>query len=645
MRAAGAVAKADYIGKMMNRTRKMGLPKDIWTRSFMLPMLGGFLWLFAIIVLVLWNGLGALTRPTEHEEGPLDEPEEGLNTLRCIGQAFGFARVDTACAGTAYGLAGWGVIASLASFWWNPIMRRRNIDRTVGLGEFYKLQIILLSARAGAWYMLGGEDQNGLDASVVRLVHATMLGMNIGVPILAYNTARIAKNPRISFQDNYEPLNDHDQSSISRGSKPSQAPNVRYQTTSMPAEVAFPFSKVHASHSSKPLPLSEHLYEDDLDETDAMDIDTPPPKHNFRPISNRNTGKTALPEPSPFYGKIPPAPISQEHRLRNPPNRPAFQKTSSETQEKFFQSMKGSSPQLLKDGPNSPIDFHMQAPKLITTLDRQETGLEGWFSSNVFSLADADAVEHEPPATGSSSARTLRISSGQYHQSIPIVLLLLCAITWYQGPTLLSRSPIPYYTAISLGALVAGTRLANIILGPMINGSDILLCIVELCGAAALAHQIHQATPSALDINETLGSFPLLFFGFMIIQECLVLITKYQTSRLPSIQDPQKATPATNPNPPTTREKKTLPLDNITPFQQQSKQQPIKPSTARIQPPTNYFSATQSPGSSGLAGLSLSLGDTNPANRMTSTSTSTAAQRTTRVLRGRVPKPWEVGGL
>lgn len=632
MRAAGDVAKADYIGKMMDRTRRIGLPKDIWTRIFILNMLGMFLWFFTMGVLVLWNGFGALTRRTEHEEGFLDDAEE-INMLQCIGQAFGFTRVDAACARTVYSLAGWGVIASLASFWWNPILQRRNIDRTVGLGEFYKLQVILLSARIGVWYMLGNQEQHNFDPSIVRAVHATMLGMNIGVPILAYNTARIAKPPRISFQDNYQPLSDHVQSNIQRFPNSSPLSVSHSRTIDMSENRAFPFSKVNASQSSKPQLPPESQLDDDLDEFDAMDIDTPPPKHNFRPTSNR-MHKTVSQKPSPFYGKVPPAPISQEHRLRNPPNKPTFQKTSSERQERFFQSMTESPSQITNAHPDPPIDFHMQAPRLITAQDRQETGLEGWFSSKVFSLGDSGVVGDDLLAVRLPSATTLRTSGGQYSQCLPIALLLLAIGTWYQVPTLISRSLVPYYAAISLGAVVAGTRLANMILGPIINGSDVLLCIVELCGAAALAYQIQQAVLSGFSIAEALGSFPLLFFGFMILQECVILLTRYKASQMRSSQQGEAAISGANPLP-STREKEHLPLDKGTPLFQQ-----YTPTTSRIQASTNSFT-TQSPNSTGLAGLSLSLGDSSSQSKATIKST----QQTTRVLRGRVPKPWEVGGV
>lgn len=43
--------------------------------------------------------------------------------------------------------------------------------------------------------------------------------------------------------------------------------------------------------------------------------------------------------PSPFYGKLPAAPISPAHRLRNPPNRPRLEVPSAQRKENFFKNM------------------------------------------------------------------------------------------------------------------------------------------------------------------------------------------------------------------------------------------------------------------------------------------------------------------
>ena len=60
-------------------------------------------------------------------------------------------------------------------------MRRRWIDRAVGLNEYYKLQVIMALARLSGWYFLGKENHMDLEPQAVRAIHAIMLAFNIMV--------------------------------------------------------------------------------------------------------------------------------------------------------------------------------------------------------------------------------------------------------------------------------------------------------------------------------------------------------------------------------------------------------------------------------------------------------------------------------
>ncbi|KAG4029649.1 hypothetical protein MFRU_015g01830 [Monilinia fructicola] len=66
--------------------------------------------------------------------------------------------------------------------------------------------------------------------------------------------------------------------------------------------------------------------------------------------------------PSPFYGKLPAAPISPAHRLRNPPNRPRLDVPSAQRKENFFNSMT-QKPAFGKGDPNHR-EIHIADPKL-----------------------------------------------------------------------------------------------------------------------------------------------------------------------------------------------------------------------------------------------------------------------------------------
>ena len=645
IRAAGTFAKADYLRRVMEKTRTIGLTNNTWTSVSILRATGGLLWFFAAGILVLWNGFGALADLQTNQNDLIDGQRE-LNVFQCMGEAGALGHIHSACAIGVYHYAGWGVAASLASSWWNPIMRRRIIDRTTGLKEFYKLQAILVVARCGTWYLLGKGDQRGLDAALIRMIHATMLAMNIGVSLLAYCTPRIAKTPLINFHDDHEPLVTGKEAQTKH--VPTSLPlSTDTQVITTSASVSFPFNKANTS------PIKERYHQEiidtdeDLDLNDAMDIDSPQPKHNFRPVSSR-TPKTVSQEPSPFYGKLPPAPVSQEHRLRNPPNKPSFQKTSSERQDKFFQSMVQPRSDTGNGKLDSSTEFRLQEPKLVIKQDKQETGLENWFSSNVFSLGDSKIIPLQDQATSNDQdTAKLELTPG-LHSLFPIVLLLTAIAFWTAAPMFSPWSSYLYQCATFLGAAITTGRFITVVSNQVVNGSDVLLCVAELFGAVILAYQTRQAILVQLDIDEALGAFPTVYFAFMVIQECIIIVTAYRrgnenSATHNSIPKHQTSSPSlVKSSQP--REKKLLPLKESTALYQSqpniSMDQRInsmdKKSKNRVNGSIEHLTKSTALGTLNLDSYSSLSGN----NILAPTS-----KRTSRTLQARSPKPWEVGGI
>ena len=68
---------------------------------------------------------------------------------------------------------------------------------------------------------------------------------------------------------------------------------------------------------------------------------TPSQETNFRPTDIYRSMDSAVQQreriqESPFYGRLPPNIVSQNHRLRNPPNQPTFRIASSKQKQAFF---------------------------------------------------------------------------------------------------------------------------------------------------------------------------------------------------------------------------------------------------------------------------------------------------------------------
>lgn len=93
-------------------------------------------------------------------------------------------------------------------------------------------------------------------------------------------------------------------------------------------------------------------------------------------------------ENSPFRGKLPPAPISPAHYLRNPPRQPIFKKTPLSQQQDFWQQMK------LKSAVQTDVSGNPIGQPILMREDRQELALHdsGWRLPGDF-LQDPDVSE------------------------------------------------------------------------------------------------------------------------------------------------------------------------------------------------------------------------------------------------------------
>ena len=134
---------------------------------------------------------------------------------------------------------------------------------------------------------------------------------------------------------------------------------------------------------------------------------------------------------SPFRGRLPPAPMSMERRLRNPPTQVQFKKTPLSKQQDFMRQMRdgiGAGKAFRKDegeqekvkfpDPRSFVDDEDFSPvktRTRGTLElrnggwnlpgdgQQETGLEDLFAGKTFRIADEPAIKHGGIQRGSSS--------------------------------------------------------------------------------------------------------------------------------------------------------------------------------------------------------------------------------------------------
>ena len=174
IKLSGYMAKTDHLRRMRENTKNaMVQMKRSWQRTSLLTLAGSTVWFLSILIHVVCHGLGALSQ----EDNSLSAKSVAFK--RCIVKAYQHHKVDGGCGRRLHSITGWALALSLLTIWWNPVMRRRWIDRAVGLKEFYKLQLVIAFARFVVWYTLGRANHLELELNAVKAIHLGMLVLNI----------------------------------------------------------------------------------------------------------------------------------------------------------------------------------------------------------------------------------------------------------------------------------------------------------------------------------------------------------------------------------------------------------------------------------------------------------------------------------
>lgn len=157
-------------------------------------------------------------------------------------------------------------------------------------------------------------------------------------------------------------------------------------------------------------------------------------------------------QPSPFYGRLPEAPITPAHRLRNPPNQPRLRVSSQEVKENFFNNItrRGSSPTADSPGESSKREMNLAQQRFFPPAPPSEAGnvLADLLTS--FSLS---APEDTPAITAQRSTRTRHMWQG--------LVLLLGLFFWNHSASLEEGKAVMLTVMICCLALGVRTLLDN----------------------------------------------------------------------------------------------------------------------------------------------------------------------------------------
>jgi hypothetical protein len=282
-------------------------------------------------------------------------------------------------------------------------------------------------------------------------------------------------------------------------------------------------------------------------------MDWTPSQAPLPPASKYRIPVPTIPQPSPFYGHLPPAPISQAHRLRNPPNQPTFRKASATQKQSFFnRRLTRLEPDNVSEASSDCFDSPVKsinksefaspefaAPRFFPQSDHEkDTGLESIFSK-AFSIAEEP---HELRV-----ARELKQKSAheQTHeflvprcQGISFFALAVSFVAWVLAPTKPHLALRIRHVCLGAAAIVATRGLLGTIQRDKIywRWSDMFIYGFEL-GLATFLGGI--AKLPARDVNtDEISIVGIIFLGTMTLQELWIWISK--SRHLPSVsQDPK----------------------------------------------------------------------------------------------------------
>jgi hypothetical protein len=233
------------------------------------------------------------------------------------------------------------------------------------------------------------------------------------------------------------------------------------------------------------------------------------------------------PESSPFWFKVPPAPITPARKLRNPPNQPLLSAPSEEVKQNFFNKM--TSNMLPNQGSQAPRESSRQdavfaQPKFFPPDSLEDTtGLADAFGA-AFSFDEREAAENERAAREkeqSQDSSPVSVLSGNLTAVALGVLLWFWNLSFHR-PTEYSRSmtqaAMTGCILIGLRSLMDHTTIAISKTASKWSVAFAILAAIESAAAVYILVASNAVTPDAIGPVRTYGS---VLFGVMIVRQLL----------------------------------------------------------------------------------------------------------------------------
>ncbi|KAH7356715.1 Ima1 N-terminal domain-containing protein [Rhexocercosporidium sp. MPI-PUGE-AT-0058] len=360
MRQAGKTAKTDHLRRMMEKSReaKSAPSKGVSFFGIVLSFTR-LLWYMSIIGQFLWDIAPILDMVRTEIVSNAQLSSSLAPVLNSV------TTVIAVCKTTTW--ARYSLICGFASIWWNPEfdpVTKAFKKRLKGFDVWYTHQLMMIVLRTVFYYAIRK------NAPVDPIAHTTLAAHSAALVVFSYlinsatsaikvdkaplwaNTpeklANIGPSPSSSSPNgsrgmetlgdlldeisrdirpsDSQPLHSYP----SPGSSPSSSPPATSQTRT-PAHSRTYNSQIHSPQVRIPYAADEMEWLPTVSQTSSFRVFTPP----SRPQTAQKFGESPVgDQPSPFWYKVPPAPIAPAHRVRNPPNKPTF--VSQQVKENFF---------------------------------------------------------------------------------------------------------------------------------------------------------------------------------------------------------------------------------------------------------------------------------------------------------------------
>ncbi|KAL2828711.1 Ima1 N-terminal domain-containing protein [Aspergillus cavernicola] len=589
IRQTGYEAKSDHLRRVMDKSKagKAARRARRWNWRSLLVLVGALCYWTSILGQLAWDLASALI-----VEVPLQNPEDlppSPFVTSCFQQTFQTRRIPSYCLVDLVPYAGLALVAGILSLWWNPKLRLKvegRGGRFLGLGEYYKVQLIVMVVRCAFWAVFRDPSSSGLDATLLPALHSFMILFTLLSIIITRRVVRYDTRPLVNWAEATPTATPSRKTQTSPqpttgGKQPFFTPHESTQ----PVTPRFPFEKLATPRTAQ----QERAIPTPPPEVDDMDW-TPSIQHNFRPVStiHQRDQPSVLDGPTPFYGQLPPAPKPPSWNLRNQSSQ--LQKPINQVIERNPFHRSPAQPSATWGRNTSSSDPAFAPPRFFPEDDHTSTGLENLFDQtfNIKSPEDDEDTWHSPrhATTSPRSSQSESLQGLFISQCVRLGLLLVSLIAWNLSQHALVSIPGDYIEVASLGiaSLLAGFAILESVKQPILqwNGMELLVYFAELAAAVHLGGYL----PGTSIERHYFDRYGKLLLVFMAVQEALGLQAVYRGASLtPNPGSSQEHQPHRSSSPNST-------IINDSPRSRASIFQPFTSPLSATAPPQLSFSST-----------------------------------------------------